>query len=86
MLISFSQSVSPSIVLIYMDDNIKSRTDLSNDSYSEPQKSLPKTLKMQPDQNKNNSKHSTAMLNPRRSKFAESHGPQNIFHKVWICL
>lgn len=84
MLSSFSQSVFPPIVLIYVVDNRKNRTDLSNNSYFGPQKSLPKTLKMHPDQNKNNSKHLAAMLNPKRSKFAENKGPQKNFHKVWI--
>lgn len=85
MLQLFSQSFIPPIVLIYVDDNIKNRTNISNSSYFGPQKFFPKTLKMQSYQkqtNKNthapkkkkkrsNSKQPAAMLNPKRSKLVE---------------
>lgn len=76
-----SPSLFPPIVLIYVDDNVKTRADTSNNSYFGPQKSLPKTLKVQLDQTKNNSTHPAVMLNPKRSKFAEKKkGGHNSFH------
>lgn len=62
----------------YVDANTKNRTDLSNGSYFGAQMSLPKTLKMHLDQNRNGSKHPAAMLRSK-SKFTENERPDNNF-------